>query len=353
MRLLALIFFIVTVSYQSLLAQPLQANAGNGKTICYGQVTVLGGAPSATGGMPPYTYAWEPIANVSSPTIANPAAVGLTQGTYFRLIVIDKNNDTDTSYIFIDVDQIYTYSAGIDTGYCYPQTTGVTIGAPNNGNNASNFTFSWLPAIGLDNASLPNPIASTMVTTKYTLIVSDGKCPNNTSDATITPFASPVIDASPDTVIHEGQVITLNGTGSNINYWSPDYRIKYNTSVSPDVWPIIDTTYYLLAKNSHGCSSLDSVRVRVIKSDSLYFYSAFTPNNDGENDYFFVANLQKFPDNIFKVFNRYGKLIFNANGYDNTWDGTYLGTKIPDGIYFYILDDGVSKKYKGTVTILR
>ena len=333
------------------MAQFVVANAGNGKTICKGQITTLGGTPSATGGTEPYTYAWEPTSNVSSSTISNPAATGLTQGTWFRLIVTDKDGDDDTSFVFIDVDKIHTFNAGIDTGYCYQQETGVTIGALNNDN--TNHTFSWIPATGLDNASSPNPVASPSVETVYTLIVSNGICPNNTTSVKVTAFMPPTVDASPDTTIIEGQNITLNGVGINIINWTPDYNIKYFNTATPDVFPIVDTTYYIYTENQHGCSARDSVKVKVIKSDSLYFYSAFTPNADGDNDFFYIGNLQKYPDNNLKVYNRYGKLIYNATNYVNDWDATYLGNKVPDGVYFYILDDGIDKKYKGTVTIIR
>lgn len=334
----------------SLLAQVV-ANAGNGKTICYGQFATLGGTPSAAGGTAPYTYEWEPSANVSSSSIANPTAIGLTQGQWFRLIVTDKLGDDDTSFVFIDVDKIYTFSAGVDTGYCYGQETGVTIGALNN--TASGYTYAWLPTLGLDNPTATNPVASPSVTTKYTLIVSNGICPNNTSYITVTPFMPPMVDASPDTTIIEGQTITLNGVGSSLINWTPVYNIKYTDTSTPDVWPVKDTTYYIYTENSHGCSARDSVKVRVIKSDSLYFYSAFTPNSDGDNDVFYIGNLYKYPDNTLNVYNRYGKLIYHATNYDNSWDATYLGNKVPDGVYFYILDDGISKKYKGTVTIIR
>ena len=346
-------YYIILLLFLNLSAfsQALTANAGSNKTICYGQVTILGGSPSATGGTAPYTYDWQPAGNVSNSTVSNPAAQGLTQGTYFRLIVTDKNGAIDTSDVYIDVDQIYTFNAGVDTGYCFGQELGVKIGAPNNNN--TNHTFSWIPAVGLDDPSAANPIASPTVQTKYTLIVSDGKCPNNTSYVNVTPFAAPTVDAGLDSTIKEGQTITLNGIGSNIINWAPSYNIKYINTATPDVWPIKDTTYYIYTEDSHGCSAIDSVKISVLKSDSLFFYSAFTPNSDGDNDLFYIANLEKFPDNNLKIYNRYGKIVFSATNYANDWDGTYLGNKVPEGVYYYILFDGIDKKYKGSVTILR
>jgi gliding motility-associated-like protein len=91
----------------------------------------------------------------------------------------------------------------------------------------------------------------------------------------------------------------------------------------------------------------------VKSGELLFFYSAFTPNNDGDNDFFYIGNLNKYPENNLKIYNRYGKLIYNISNYDNSWDGNYLGNAVPTGTYFYIFNDGKDKLYKGSVTILR
>jgi len=54
-----------------------------------------------------------------------------------------------------------------------------------------------------------------------------------------------------------------------------------------------------------------------------------------------------------KIYNRYGKVVFSASSYNNTWGGKYLSEEVPSGTYFYILNYGKEKTYKGTVSILR
>ena len=350
-------FFVILLSFCFCLnieAQVLNVNAGPNRVICYNANTLLGGSPSATGGTGPYTYQWQPSSFLSSSTIANPMAVGVTQGgMWYKLVVIDKNGLKDSSLVYVDLDLIYTYTAGIDTGFCVGQQHGIKIGASNNGSASSSYTFSWLPATGLDNANSPNPTATPSVQTQYSLIVSDGVCPNKVTSVIVTPFIPPYADASPDTTIDEGKTITLNGAGGNKFWWQPDYNLKYGNTVDPDVWPITTTTYTLYTEDSHKCSSWDTVRVTVINGNVLFFYSAFTPNHDGDNDVFYIGNVEKFPDNNLKIYNRYGKLIYSAASYANDWDGSYLGNSVPTGVYYYIFDDGIDKKYKGTVTILR
>lgn len=345
--LYSFLLFFTTAS----LAQ-LTIDAGQNKNICPGRTQNLGGSPTVYGGTPPYTYNWQPATYLNSTTSSNPIATNVNTSIQYTVTVTDRDGNMGSSTVVYYVDQINTFNAGIDTGYCVGSQNGIRIGAPNNNN--TNHQFTWVPAATLDDPTAPNPTASNTVITQYTLTVSNGGvCPDKKSTVRVTPFPKPYVDASPDTVIDEGNTITLNGTGSAINFWLPDYRIRYATTPTPDVWPIVTTTYTLYVEDSHKCTNFDTVRVRVIKGEKLFFYSAFSPNGDGDNDVFYIGNLEKYPENNLKIYNRYGKMIFNASNYANNWDGTYLGNEIPTGTYFYIFTDGVSQEYKGTVTLLR
>lgn len=327
------------------------SNAGANQTICYNSTTSIGGSPSASGGSPPYTYDWQPITFLASGNVSNPIAINCTEDVTYTLTVTDTDGNTSTSSIKININKIRTFNAGVDTGYCYGQTNGIQLGAPSNDNSLH--TFSWSPPFGLDNPSAPRPICTTSAITVYQLTVSDGLCPNHVSQVTVVPFLAPRVDAGLDTTIDEGSIITLRGIGNTTYDWSPDYNIKYASTPNPEVWPVVTTVYTLSTKDSHQCYGSDTVKVTVIRGDKLFFYSAFTPNHDGDNDVFFIGNVEKYPDNNLKIYNRYGNLIYSATNYANTWDGTYLGNNVPTGTYFYIFDDGKEKKYQGALTILR
>jgi gliding motility-associated-like protein len=345
-------FYILLVisSLQYSYAQ-LTANAGSNITTCINSSLTIGGTPSAIGGTAPYKYSWSPGTFLSSTTVANPTITNITSDISYTLTVTDFDTTVVSDVIAINIDKIYTFSAGIDTGYCFGQNAGIRIGASNNNN--SFHSFNWQPSSGLDNASDPKPLASPSVTTVYTLTVSDGLCPNNISFVTVTAFEPPVVNAGADTIIDEGQTITLSGTGGNTFWWQPEYNIKYLSTANPDVWPITTTVYSLFSVDQHGCYAGDDITVNVRNGDVLFFYSAFTPNNDGDNDVFYIGNIGKFPDNNLKIYNRYGKMIYSATNYDNSWNGTYLGNLLPTGTYFYIFNDGKGQQYKGSVTILR
>ncbi|MES2568292.1 MAG: gliding motility-associated C-terminal domain-containing protein [Bacteroidota bacterium] len=329
----------------------LTANAGPDLKGCNNGSLTIGGSPSASGGTPPYTYSWEPSTFLNSTTVANPILSGLNSNITYTLTVTDKNENIVSNSVVITLNLIHTFNAGIDTGFCSGQSGGVRIGASNNVN--TNHSFQWLPPNGLSSSTSPKPIASPSATTVYTLTVSDGKCPDNISMVTVTAFGPPDVNAGADTTIEEGATITLHGSGGLTYWWQPEYRIKYMNTPIPDVWPINTTTYILYCTDQHGCGGSDEVTVTVTPGDVLHFYSAFTPNNDGDNDFFYIGNLEKYPDNNLKIYNRYGKIIYSATNYDNTWNGTHLGNILPTGTYFYILNDGKDKLYNGSVSILR
>jgi len=347
-----LFYIFCIICFFNQLSAQLTANAGPGKVACYNGSVVIGGSPSATGGTPPYKYQWQPSTFLSSSTVSNPTVLNITSDISYTLTVTDYDTTIVSSTVFINLDKIYTFSAGVDTGYCFGQETGVQIGATNNNNAFHN--FSWQPAGSLDNPLSPRPTASPSVTTVYTLTVSDGLCPNNVTQVTVFTFPAPSINASPDTTIDEGQTITLLGSSSGtVFWWQPDYNIKYQSTTSPDVWPVTTTTYTFSVNDQHGCYNSDIVTVTVRPGEQLFFYNTFTPNGDGDNDTFYIGNLWKYPDNSIKIYNRYGKMVYSANNYDNSWNGSYLGNDLPTGTYFYILNDGVDKQYKGSVTIIK
>jgi gliding motility-associated-like protein len=71
------------------------------------------------------------------------------------------------------------------------------------------------------------------------------------------------------------------------------------------------------------------------------------------NDFFHIDGLNLFPDHGLKIYNRWGAQVYETRNYRNDWKGDWNGTPLPDGVYFYIFDDGKGKTYSGTLTILR
>ena len=79
-----------------------------------------------------------------------------------------------------------------------------------------------------------------------------------------------------------------------------------------------------------------------------------TPNGDGVNDYLIIKNVDLYPQNELKIFDRAGRQIYIKKGYNNEWNGTLRGAPLTEGIYYYIIDFGQGNpKLKGNITIVR
>ena len=88
--------------------------------------------------------------------------------------------------------------------------------------------------------------------------------------------------------------------------------------------------------------------------DEVLITNAFTPNDDGVNDFFRIIRCEKFPNNTLKVYNQLGQLVHHSEGYDNDWFGLDMdNVKVPQGAYLYIFtfDKKNDKSQKGWVYI--
>ncbi|UUC44647.1 Ig-like domain-containing protein [Flavobacterium cerinum] len=98
-----------------------------------------------------------------------------------------------------------------------------------------------------------------------------------------------------------------------------------------------------------------------VEPKCLVVYNEFTPNEDGANDVFTIKCAEHFPNNTLEVYNRYGNLVYKTRYYQNDWkgisnvNGTFDGTVLPTGTYYYVFDtgDNSSTVKTGWVYIMR
>jgi len=114
-------------------------------------------------------------------------------------------------------------------------------------------------------------------------------------------------------------------------------------------------TVSLIVKNDGPC--YDTLTKQICVSDQIYFIpDIFSPNGDGVNDILFVRSSEVEELN-FRVFDRWGKMVFESSSVDQGWDGTFKGKNLEAGVYFYYvymkLVSGEELNEKGDVTIKR
>lgn len=183
-------------------------------------------------------------------------------------------------------------------------------------------------------------------------------CPDvtYTKQLTIKPF--PIVDLGPDTTICPGgKAIALRDI---INDGNPDYKWHWNTPTkdSTSAIYVYHPGTYEVTATLNGCSTTDSVRV--LKKCYLDIPNVFTPNGDGNNDYFLPRELLSRGIYAFKmtIVNRWGGKVFETTSINGRgWDGKFNGEPQPTGVYVYMIDvsfeNNEVEHYEGNITLLR
>ncbi|MFQ5445814.1 MAG: gliding motility-associated C-terminal domain-containing protein [Saprospiraceae bacterium] len=115
----------------------------------------------------------------------------------------------------------------------------------------------------------------------------------------------------------------------------------------------LDTFEYVLCSPAGCDTAMVLLNVNCTPLDSVIIYNGISPNGDGVNDSFTIENIEQFPDNELRVYNRWGNLVFRQQGYQNTWNGKYRSSDLPDGSYFYLLTLGDGREFSGFLQIHR
>ncbi len=112
----------------------------------------------------------------------------------------------------------------------------------------------------------------------------------------------------------------------------------------------VDSLIYEILQN--GDISRATVLINV-SAELLEVYTGFSPNGDGENDQFVIAGIENFPTAVVRVYNRWGNLVLEEEGYDNDWEGFWDGKRLPDGTYYYLIELPNEDPLSGFVQIWR
>ncbi len=169
-------------------------------------------------------------------------------------------------------------------------------------------------------------------------------------------------DAGPDRYMFDGAKTMLGGpltstTPGHTFTWLPTPFINDINIPNPIVNPPYDFTYYLEVTDTFGCYDIDTVVIRV-SCNNLNLPNAFVPESrNSVTNKFGVMNKQIIQLNHFRVFDRWGKLVFETMDATKEWDGTVNGEPAPAGVYIWEADGfcvaGQRLKRSGNVTLLR
>ncbi len=140
------------------------------------------------------------------------------------------------------------------------------------------------------------------------------------------------------------------GPQNGVAFANPDCTITY---VPEDGFCNDTDGYTYVICNSMGCDTTTVTIVVDCPVTELTFYDGFSPNGDGVNDFFVIQGIEGYPNSELTLFNRWGNQVYKISNYQNNWAGQWDGIDLPDGVYFYYLDDGEGNEFSGNVTLHR
>jgi len=288
-----------------------------------------------------YSYSWDDLTNQQTAT-----ATDLSPGVYTVTIVDQFGCILTATDSVIEPEELLI--SIINTPICYPGDLSTATLVADGG--VQPYVFTW--NTGEITASINNLLPG-----NYSIDLNDDNGCNaqfntnipaaNVMQISFTNTESSCKD-NDDAMIYT----TIQGGVAPYNFtWSNGTNTQDNLNVISDL-------YYLEVIDDLGCLLEASTFVDANPQTCLYVYNAFTPNGDITNDFWWIENIDLYPDALVEVYNRWGDRVFSAknynNSYDSAWDGTYKGEVLPSATYYYVITlNNEEAPYTGTVNIIR
>ena len=235
----------------------------------------------------------------------------------------------------------------------------------NNSNPQINFSYTWepdsiIPIQDTSNSIIVQPLVSQYV---YVNGTSANGCVAEDSLFLTVSFIDSlsVIASASETLVAPGTSVVLFGqpSGLPIYNWTPTDPLSDPSMQQTNAY-MEQSTIFTLSVSDEICTRSDTVEVKVyeIICDDPYVFipNAFSPNGDNENDILYVRGIW-IEKMIFRVFDRWGEMVFESNDPAIGWDGTFRGKKLDPDVYDFYLDvtciGGLKSIIKGNVTLMK
>ena len=291
-----------------------------------------------------------------------------TPGTYdIELIVTSVHGCSDTITQQAEVFDIpvadFTYTANCNNNQVVVQFNDASTIL----NGTLNFWFYDFGGQGTSATENPQQIfASNGDFTVLHYVESTAGCRDSVIKTVSIP-PSPVADFSYNTNngLNIGAVFNFINTSTDATIYDWDFG---NGNTSADVDP--NNTYFangnylvtLVVENDLGCtdSTSEIISINTVTTEiNTLIPNAISPNGDLRNDVWKLEFLDLlFPNARVEIYNEWGQLIFESDGYDIPWDGRFNNEYVPDGTYYYIIDlkdsgDPETDIFKGALLVLK
>ena len=325
---------------------------GNDAAICKGSSTALSirGAQS---------YQWSPSAGLNCDTCTNPIATPAITTTY-TVTALTNGGCSGSDTVKVTVFQPIDINVSPNKQICTNESLKLWA------NGAS--TYVWSPAQGLSSTTSASPTTTTTSSIQYMVVGFDNhNCFKDTGYVKITVHPKPTVKLGVDQTVSTGTVVPLTATTTNgpvVSWaWTPATELSCNNCPLPMATIKKDISYTATVKNIYGCIATDDIYFHTIcDGTQVYVPNAFTPDGDGKNDILMVRSKGIETIHSFKIYSRWGELLFEKNNFPPNnpaygWDGKIKGVTSSAEVYVFVaqVTCGNVKDFiiKGNISILK
>ena len=274
----------------------------------------------------------------------------------YKIFVKDYNGCVSDTLIKVDLKGTIQLQTLTDTTLCFGQN----IQLSTTGNVSD---YSWSPAIGLDNASIKDPVASPEQTTQYIVTAKDKTC-STTDTVTVRVIPEIKVIVTPNSEITANEPFQLNASSTQLSgissasfEWSPPYGLDNAMMSNPVATLTASQLYTVTVSTPQGCRGEGTVLLTVNPPSTFLLPNAFTPDGDGKNDLLLPVTIGITSLNYFMVYNRWGQVMYSSKSLTEGWDGRVKGIEMGSGTYVWkveaVTNSGKIINKTGNVLLIR
>ncbi|HNY55411.1 MAG TPA: gliding motility-associated C-terminal domain-containing protein, partial [Chitinophagales bacterium] len=329
------------------------ADAGLDKVLtCSKTSVVLDGSSTTTG----VIYTWVGPGILSGASSATPTVN--TTGTYTVTVTETATGCKNTDQVLVTKN---TALPNINAGNPKVLTCTATTVLLNGSSSTISANPSWAGPGIVNGQSTFTPTINTSGT--YTLTMTDtiNGCVASASILVTTDTLPPVltiISSKNPAEYNEIINLTLNSNATiSAVHWQPAALVSDSSAMQVSAQITSPTTFIVNATDSKGCSGTTSLFVNLFNVDCIYVPNTFTPDANGKNEVFKPLGSKLKTISIFRIFDRWGNMVFETTEVNQGWDGTYKGKLLEPGVYVYYIEGTCitnnKEIIKGDVTLIR
>lgn len=227
-----------------------------------------------------------------------------------------------------------------------------------------NYTYQWSPVNDLDDPNAFEPFFFSNVradNTYHLTVTTTGGCVSQDSMVIHTYPPPALFNVTADTTVRYANAIQLNADGAHTYTWIPAEGLSDRNIADPLATITAPATYLVIGIDTLGCRDSATVHLDIDYTVKDFVPSIFTPNGDGKNDVFRIMGVYFQAIEFFRIYDRFGEVVFDTQDINEGWDGTFKGRLADVGVYHYLirlkLPNGTEKLrekiLKGDVTLMR